>query len=378
MYALTNARIFTGRQILDNHAIVISDGKIDSICPNDKLADGIELVDLAGANVSPGFIDLQLNGCGGVMFNDQISAKTLDIMHKANLKSGCTSFLPTFITSSDEEMKQAIEATREYLGHYKHQALGLHLEGPYLNVMKKGIHSPSYIRQSDQTMIDFICQQSDVVVKVTLAPEQNSIEHIRQLTEANILVSIGHSNASYEQANQGFDAGIRFATHLFNAMAPMTGREPGVVGAILDHQEVYAGIIVDGFHVAYPNVRLSHKLKGEKLVLVTDATAPAGANMDHFIFVGKKVYYRDGKCIDEHGTLGGSALTMIEAVQNCVEHVDISLDEALRMATLYPAQAISVDDKLGAIEPGMIANLAIFDSKFHVTATVVNGQFERT
>ena len=158
----------------------------------------------------------------------------------------------------------------------------------------------------------------------------------------------------------------------------MVGREPGVVGAIYDTSEVYAGIIADGFHVDYANIRIAHKIKGDKLVLVTDATAPAGADMDHFIFVGKKVYYRDGKCVDENGTLGGSALTMIEAVQNAVEHVGIALDEALRMATLYPARAIGVERQLGEIKPGMVANLTVFDRDFNVKATVVNGQYEQT
>ncbi|UGA55572.1 N-acetylglucosamine-6-phosphate deacetylase [Vibrio sp. VB16] len=378
MYALTNCKIFTGSDILENFSIIIEDGKIYSVCSESELPDGIELMDLDGANVSPGFIDLQLNGCGGVMFNDDISTKTLDTMHKVNLKSGCTSFLPTLITSSDANMRQAVEAQRQYNALHKHQSLGLHLEGPYLNVMKKGIHCPDFIRVSDDAMIDYICLNNDVVSKVTLAPEQNDPEHIRRLSDAGIVVSIGHSNATYAQARQGFLAGISFATHLHNAMTPITGREPGVVGAIFDTPDVYAGIIVDGFHVDYPNVRIAHKLKGEKLVLVTDATAPAGAEMDHFIFVGKKVYYRDGKCIDENGTLGGSALTMIEAVQNTVEHVGIALDEALRMATLYPAKAIGADKMLGQLKAGMIANLAIFDRDFNVLATIVNGQYEQT
>ena len=378
MYALTNCKIFTGSDILENFSIIIEDGKICSVCSESELPDGIDLMDLDGANVSPGFIDLQLNGCGGVMFNDDISTKTLDTMHKVNLKSGCTSFLPTLITSSDANMRQAVEAQRQYNALHKHRSLGLHLEGPYLNVMKKGIHSPDFIRVSDDAMIDYICLNNDVVSKVTLAPEQNDPEHIRRLSDAGIVVSIGHSNATYAQARQGFLAGISFATHLHNAMTPITGREPGVVGAIFDTPDVYAGIIVDGFHVDYPNVRIAHKLKGEKLVLVTDATAPAGAEMDHFIFVGKKVYYRDGKCIDENGTLGGSALTMIEAVQNTVEHVGIALDEALRMATLYPAKAIGADKMLGQLKAGMIANLAIFDRDFNVLATIVNGQYEQT
>ncbi|MFA0568653.1 N-acetylglucosamine-6-phosphate deacetylase [Vibrio kagoshimensis] len=376
MYALSNCKIYTGSDILTDHAVIIENELIKSVCPVADLPKNIEIHDLNGANVSPGFIDLQLNGCGGVMLNDEITAETMQIMHKANLQSGCTSFLPTLITSSDEDMRAVIAAAREYHNQYQNQSLGLHLEGPYLNVAKKGIHSVDHIRKSDSEMISLICENSDLVTKVTLAPEQNDPEHIERLRKAGVVVSIGHTNATYAEARQGFEAGITFATHLFNAMTPMVGREPGVVGAIYDTPEVYAGIIADGFHVDYANIRIAHKIKGEKLVLVTDATAPAGADMEYFIFVGKKVYYRDGKCVDENGTLGGSALTMIEAVQNTVEHAGIALDEALRMATLYPAKAIGVESKLGRIKKGLVANLAVFDRDFNVQATVVNGQYE--
>ncbi|MEF1330227.1 N-acetylglucosamine-6-phosphate deacetylase [Vibrio sp. M260121] len=377
MYALSNCKIYTGSDVLTDHAVIIDNDQIQSVVPVTQLPEGIEVKDLDGANLSPGFIDLQLNGCGGVMLNDEITPETMQIMHEANLKSGCTSFLPTLITSSDEDMRAAISAAREYHNKYQNQSLGLHLEGPYLNVAKKGIHSVDFIRPSDDGMIDLICANADIIAKVTLAPEQNAPEHISRLKAAGIVVSIGHTNATYAEARQGFEAGISFATHLFNAMTPMVGREPGVVGAIYDTPEVYAGIIADGFHVDYANIRIAHKIKGEKLVLVTDATAPAGANIDHFIFVGKKVYYRDGKCVDENGTLGGSALTMIEAVQNTVEHAGIALDEALRMATLYPATAIGVEEHLGRVRKGMVANLTIFDRDFNVKATVVNGQYEQ-
>ena len=377
MYALSNCKIYTGSDVLTDHAVIIDNDQIQSVVPVTQLPEGIEVKDLDGANLSPGFIDLQLNGCGGVMLNDEITPETMQIMHEANLKSGCTSFLPTLITSSDEDMRAAITAAREYHNKYQNQSLGLHLEGPYLNVAKKGIHSVDFIRPSDDGMIDLICANADIIAKVTLAPEQNDPEHIARLKAAGIVVSIGHTNATYAEARQGFDAGITFATHLFNAMTPMVGREPGVVGAIYDTPEVYAGIIADGFHVDYANIRIAHKIKGEKLVLVTDATAPAGANIDHFIFVGKKVYYRDGKCVDENGTLGGSALTMIEAVQNTVEHAGIALEEALRMATLYPATAIGVEEHLGRVRKGMVANLTIFDRDFNVKATVVNGQYEQ-
>ncbi|MBV1841588.1 MULTISPECIES: N-acetylglucosamine-6-phosphate deacetylase [Photobacterium] len=377
MYALTNCRIFTGSDVLNNHAVIIDGVNIHAVCPESDLPAGIATCDLEGANLTPGFIDLQLNGCGGVMFNDEINADTIHTMHRANLKSGCTSFLPTLITSSDEDMKAAIQAAREYQSKYQNHSLGLHLEGPYLNVMKKGIHSVDHIRRSDDSMIHAICENADVVTKVTLAPELNAHSHIEQLVEAGIIVSAGHTNATYVEARKGFAAGISFATHLFNAMTPIAGREPGMVGAIYDTPEVYTGIIADGFHVDYANIRMAHRMKGDKLVLVTDATAPAGADIDHFIFVGKKVYYRDGKCVDENGTLGGSALTMIEAVQNSVEHAGIALDEAIRMATLYPARAIGVDKKLGAIKKGMVANLTIFDRDYRVRATVVNGEYEQ-
>ncbi|WP_413110560.1 N-acetylglucosamine-6-phosphate deacetylase [Thaumasiovibrio sp. DFM-14] len=377
MYALTQCRIYTGSDVLDDHAVLVDGGLIHSIVKHDELPPNTQVIDLQGANISPGFIDLQLNGCGGVMLNDEITAETMQTMHRANLKSGCTSFLPTLITSSDEDMKAAIAATREYQSQYANHSLGLHLEGPYLNVLKKGIHSTDYIRRSNDAMIDYICDNADVVAKVTLAPEQTPAEHIEKLATAGVVVSAGHTNATYKEARKGFDAGISFATHLFNAMTPMMGREPGMVGAIYDSPDVYAGVIADGYHVDYANIRIAQKLKGDKLVLVTDATAPAGADMDHFIFVGKKVYYRDGKCVDENGTLGGSALTMIEAVQNCVEHAGIALDEALRMATLYPARAIGTDNKLGMLKKGHVANMTIFDRNFTVLATIVNGEYEK-
>ncbi len=225
MYALTNCKIYTGSDVLSEHALIIDNGLIKAVLPTSDLPQEIEQKDLAGANVSPGFIDLQLNGCGGVMLNDEITADTMQIMHKANLKSGCTSFLPTLITSSDADMRAAITAARDYHAQYQNQSLGLHLEGPYLNVMKKGIHSVDYIRNSDNEMIDFICANADIVAKVTLAPELNDPEHIEKLTQAGIVVSIGHTNATYTEARKGFEAGITFATHLFNAMTPMVGRE---------------------------------------------------------------------------------------------------------------------------------------------------------
>ncbi|UJF18669.1 N-acetylglucosamine-6-phosphate deacetylase [Vibrio sp. SS-MA-C1-2] len=374
-YALTNGRIYTGYDVLDDHAVIINNELIEAIVPVAELSAELATVDVQGANITPGFIDLQLNGCGGVMFNNDISPDTLATMHQANLKSGCTSFLPTFITSSDDGMKAAIKATHQYQAQHKNHTLGVHLEGPYLNIEKKGIHSVDYIREPDAEMIQYICDHADVVAKITLAPEKCPTKYIKQLADAGIVVSAGHSNATYQEARIGFSAGITFTTHLFNAMTSIAGRDPGLVGAIYDSSEVYSGVIADGFHVSYANIRLAHRVKGEKLVLVSDATAPAGANIDSFDFVGKTVYYKDGKCFGEDGTLGGSAVTMIESVENTVKHVGIALDETLRMASLYPAKAINVADRLGALKAGYIANITIFDNSFNVKATVVNGQY---
>jgi N-acetylglucosamine-6-phosphate deacetylase len=376
MFALTQCRIFTGHEVLDDHAVVIADGLIAQVCPLVALPAGIATRDLGDAILAPVFIDLQLNGCGGVQFNDSleaISEKTLEIMQRANQKSGCTSYLPTLITCSDEYMQHGIKVMRAYLQKEDNQALGLHLEGPYLNPAKKGTHNPAFIRQPTREMIDQLCANADVIAKVTLAPEMVEPHIIQQLHNAGIVVSAGHSNATYQQARSSFAAGISFATHLYNAMPYITGREPGLVGAILDTPEVYTGIIADGHHVAWGNIRNAKRIKNDKLVLVTDATAPAGAEIDQFIFAGKTIYYRDGLCVDENGTLSGSALTMIKAVQNSVEHVGIALDEALRMASLYPARAIGVAQRVGSIEAGKVANLVAFTRDYRVTKTFVNG-----
>ena len=376
MYALTHGRIYTGHEILDDHAIVIANGLIERLCPLTELPAGIEQRSLNGAIVSPGFIDVQLNGCGGVQFNDTadaVSIETLEIMQRANEKSGCTSYLPTLITTSDDLMKQGVRVMREYLAKHPHQALGLHLEGPWLNIVKKGTHNPQFVRMPDAALVDFLCENADVITKITLAPEQVAPEVITQLAAAGIIVSAGHSNATVKEAKRGFRAGITFATHLYNAMPYISGREPGLIGAIFDEPDVWCGIIADGLHVDYVNIRNAKRLKGDKLCLVTDATAPAGADIDQFIFAGKTISSRNGLCVDDNGTLSGSSLTMIEGVRNLVEHVNIALDEALRMATLYPARAIGVDKQLGSIAPGMVANLTAFTRDYKIIKTIVNG-----
>lgn len=376
MYALTNAVIYTAKEILYGYAVLVDNDIVVAVIPQEQLDENIHCIDLKGNNLTAGFIDLQLNGCGGVMFNEQTSVETLEIMQATNLKSGTTSFLPTFITAPDEEMKSAVTIMRNYLAKYQNQALGLHLEGPYLSVEKKGVHRAEYIRTISPEMKAFLCENADVITKLTLAAENPTADFIAEFVQKGIVVSLGHSNASYAQAKAAIDQGIRFATHLHNAMSPISsGRELGVVGAVLD-SDIYSGIIIDGLHVDFANIKIDKKIKGDKLCIVTDATAAAGADIESFYFVGKKVYVRDGKCYDENGTIGGSSVTMIKSIENAVKHVGIPLDEALRMANYYPAKAIQMDHKLGSIAVGKVANLTVFNNEFNVLGTIVNGQWQ--
>ncbi|MFZ7282102.1 N-acetylglucosamine-6-phosphate deacetylase [Avibacterium avium] len=374
-YALVNGVIYTAQAVLYGQAVIVEDEKILSIVPQENLPEEMQQIDLKGNNLTAGFIDLQLNGCGGVMFNGDTSVKTLEIMQQTNLRSGTTSYLPTFITADDEGIKQAVSVMGEYLKKHKNQALGLHLEGPYLSVEKKGVHQAEYIRAISPEMKDFLCQNAAVITKITLAPENPTAKYIGDFVQSGIVVSIGHSNATYDVAKQAIAKGATFATHLHNAMSPISsGREMGVVGAVLD-SDIYTGIIVDGLHVEFGNIKIDKKVKGDKLCIVTDATAAAGADIESFDFVGKTVYVRDGKCYDANGTLGGSAITMMESVENAVKQVGIPLDETLRMCNYYPAKAIGVDDHLGDIAEGKIANLTVFNNDFDVLGSAVNGQW---
>lgn len=260
-YALVDARIYTGYQILDNHALIVQGDKIEKIISCDQLSCDLKSYSLKGYNIAPGFIDLQLNGCGGVMFNSEPTVDTLEKMHKTNLHSGTTTFLPTFITSSDEKMKIALDAVREYKSLHKTSVHGIHFEGPYLNLEKRGIHNSDYIRSLGQEMRHYLAKNSDMISKITLAPEKVSEEDIRFFIQQDIIVSLGHTQTTYTQAKSAMIAGASFATHLFNAMTSIQGREPGLVGAVFDSPEVYCGIIADGFHVDYANIRLAHLVK---------------------------------------------------------------------------------------------------------------------
>lgn len=376
-YAIINAVIYTGETVLYHHAVVVENGKIKALLPENQVDKALPTIDLKGANLTAGFIDLQLNGCGGVMVNGAPTIETLEIMQKTNLKSGTTSYLPTLITSSDEEIKETLKMMREYLKTHHNEALGLHLEGPYISLAKKGVHRPDYIREISAEMLATFLEYAPEITKMTIAAENPTVQYVPQLVEKGIIVSIGHSNGTYQEALHMIKQGASFATHLHNAMSPIAnGRDMGVVGAVLA-SDIYTGIIVDGTHVHFDNVKMAKALKGDKLCIVSDAVAPAGTDIKSFVFVGKTITVKeDGNCYDEFGSLGGANITMIKSIQNAVEKVGIPLEEALRMSNLYPARAIKVDDKLGSIAVGKVANLTAFNHRFEVIGTAVNGIWE--
>jgi len=379
MKLLTNCKIYDGTQILDNHSVIIKEGFIQNVIHNSEIKDfdNYQKINLKGSNLAPGLVDLQVNGFGGALLNDDISEQCLDTIFESSKKFGATSVLPTLITTSDENMLKALKLMRSLKDKYSNNIPGLHLEGPYISEVKRGAHNIDYVRPPCPKMIDTIIEYADCVKILTLAPDVCDSSTIQKLVEAGIVVSMGHTNASYEQATSGVESGITMATHLYNAMSGYQGRTPGSIGAIFNSGKIYAGIIADGYHLDYSALEVAKKLIKDKLVLVTDAAAPAGTDMKEFIFEGTVVYHKDGKLTTADGTLGGSALTMIDAVRNTVENTFISTDEALKMASTYPAKSINLGDSLGKIKRGYVANMIVFDEKFKLDAVVDNGIFEK-
>ena len=374
--AIINGEIFIGNKFYKGKVLVLDGDRIEDIVNQnnlDELYSDIEKIDAQNNYVVPGFIDLQLNGCGGVLFNDAITLETIEIMHKTNLRSGCTSFTPTLITTSDENMIKALELV-EKMDKEKYGVLGLHIEGPYISIPKKGIHNENFIRNADEKMINRIIESGkENVTILTLAPERVDGQIITKLRKAGINVALGHTNGTYEEIKEKESYGINLATHLYNGMTSFNHREPGAVGAIFD-SDIHSGIIVDGFHCHYSAIKSAIKIMGERLYLVTDAVSPVGTDMEYFYFEGKKVYYKDGKCFGEDGTLGGSALTMDVGVKNLVKHCGITLEEAIRMATLYPAKAVKIDDRYGKLEPGYFADIVFIDKELNLKKVINKGK----
>ena len=371
-----NGTIHTSTESLTRHAVITTGTRIKEIRPSDNLdlqaqetPDGPPtVIDLEGGHLAPAFIDLQIYGGQGHLFSDHPSVEALSATYSYCLEGGAAYFQPTMATQSDELMDKAIDAVKAYRKQGRKGVLGLHLEGPYINPVKRGAHLEAYIQRPDPARLEALLQRAGGhLTMMTLAPERCDPGIVRQLAEEGVIVSAGHTNATYEQALEGFAWGIPAATHLFNAMSPLSHRSPGMAGALLGHANIPVSIVADGHHVDFAVIGIAKKLLGDKLFLITDAVAENNTGAYQHRLQGDKYIIPDG-------TLSGSALTMIKAVQNCVEHVGIPLDEALRMASLYPARLMGLEARLGIIAPNKEASLVWFDQQYHVKRVFVAGE----
>lgn len=376
---LRNARILAGDDFRDDLAVVIESGRITALVSDaaPMLGQADEQVDLGGGWLLPGFIDAQVNGGGGVLFNNSPDVATLRTLAQAHRRFGTTGLLPTLISDDVQVMRAAIAATRQAISEGVPGVLGIHLEGPYIAPARKGTHDANKFRVPDAAEIALAASLDNGVTLLTLAPERVPLESIRALVERGVVVAAGHTAASYEEARAGLEAGIRGFTHLYNAMSPLTGREPGAVGAALEDRVSWVGIIADGVHVhpASLRVALATKPRG-KVMLVTDAMPPVGAQDPSYELYGEVITAVDGVVRNAAGSLAGSALDMATAVRNSVQLLGVSLAEAARMASTYPAQFLNLDDRYGHIAEGHHADLVLLDDALQVRSTWIAGQRE--
>ncbi len=358
-------------QPVADRAVVIRAGRIVDVTAATRAPAGPTL---RAKLAAPGFIDLQINGGGGVMFNDAPGRDTLRRMAQAAQRGGTAHILPTFITAPGQAYLDAMRAVREALDAAEPGILGLHLEGPFLSPARPGIHPPEAVRPLTEADIALLCEGVGGPLLLTLAPEEASPGVIARLAAAGITIFAGHSEADHAAMARAADEGLRGGTHLFNAMSQITGREPGVVGAILDDKRLYAGIIADDVHVHPANLRLALRVMGErKLFLVTDAMATLDAPGACFVVNGKTIRQRDGRLADAEGRLAGAHLAMDEAVRNMIRFGGAGRAPALQMASTTPAELLGLGAELGRIAPGFRASMTFLDRDLRASGGLVDG-----
>jgi N-acetylglucosamine-6-phosphate deacetylase len=368
MQALHNGLVFDGSTFNSDQAVLISSGLIADVIPKSEIPAAAERFDLNGSYLVPSFIDLQLYGAHEKLFSQDLSFESLKLTDDYCLTGGCTRFLITMATNSIEKFLKGIEVVKAFQKENKSGLLGLHMEGPYINPAKRGAHIESCIKQPTNDELKLLLDKSEGSLKmITLAPEQCSDEAIQLLLDSDVIISVGHSNATYQQATDSFNKGITTVTHLFNAMSPLQGREPGIVGAVYDHATVNSSIVCDGVHTDFTSVRISKKIMKDRLFLITDAVTESTEGEY------KHVFNKDGYTLPD-GILSGSALTMIKAVNNCIDKVGISFEESLRMASLYPARVAKLDQQLGKIEKGYNADLVVLSKEREVKTVFRDGK----
>lgn len=377
LLAISGARIFDGFDWHDDAALLIEFGHVAGIVPSAAVPANAQQVQLDGGYVVPGFIDLQVNGGGGVLFNNDPSLAAIRTICAAHARFGTTALLPTLITDTVDIGLAAMEAGRQARTQEVPGFLGLHLEGPHLATARKGTHDPSLIRPMENADLErLIALKAEVQnLLVTVAAETVTPDQISRLAQAGIVVSLGHSDAGYEASTTAFEAGASMATHLFNAMSQLGNREPGLVGAALTTDHVYAGLIADGIHVHPVSIKiaLSAKSSPGRLFLVTDAMSQTGTDLKTLELNGRIITRSGGALRLSDGTLAGADLDMIDAVRFLVERIDVPVEEALRMAALYPARAIGIDDAHGHLKSGSYANFTCLTEALSVEQTWISG-----
>jgi len=357
-------RIFTGYEMLEQHAVVVKDDVITDIVPAADVNADAAITDYKNALIAPAFIDLQLYGAYGKLLSAHPTDETVKAIYDYSKSGGASHCMPTVGTSTYETIFKCIGALKDYWDKGGKGVLGLHVEGPWISVAKRGAHNPECIfSPTIQQAKELLEYGKDVIKMITLAPEVCSPEIVELVHAYNIVVSCGHSNASFEQATVAFNS-IKTATHLYNAMSGLEHRKPGIVGAIFDHASVNCSIVPDGYHVNFPAIRIAKKIMGERLFAITDAVTETQE--------GYYTHTLEGDKYTANGILSGSALTMAKCAKNFVEHCNITIDEALRMCSLYPAKVIHKEHELGTIARGRKANMVALDNELNVLETITS------
>jgi N-acetylglucosamine-6-phosphate deacetylase len=375
--ALTGATIFDGQSRHEGKALLLADGVVSGLSANDAIPSDCDTVSLGGGLLAPGFIDLQTNGGGGVLFNEEPTSTGIARICEAHARFGTTGLLATLITDTPQITQRAIDAGIEAHERKVPGFLGLHLEGPHLSTAKHGAHRLDLIRPMTDGDVEILREARQALpnLLVTLAPEAVEDAQIAELAKAGICVSLGHTNTTAERAKAAFRAGARTVTHLFNAMSGLTHREPGLVGALLNTDDAFAGLIADGHHVLPDaiNVALRAKRGNGRIFLVTDAMPTVGTDQTSFTLNGRRILRHDGKLTLEDGTLAGADLDMISAVRFIAQNAALPFDEALRMASLYPAQCLGIEKSRGHLSPGAVADLVHLDESGNIRNVWIAG-----
>jgi len=370
----SGARLFDGERMIEDHALVVDDGAIVSLTPLAQCPSGAERCDLGGGVLAPGLIDWQVNGGGGVLFNDAPTVAGVRAIVEAHRTDGTTSLLPTIITDTPQKLAAALAAARQAQNSVP-GALGIHIEGPFIDMRRKGAHPPQFIRAMTPEDADRLIAARSGVTVVTLAPCGAANDLIARLAAAGVIVSVGHAEATAEEAQAAFAAGASAVTHLYNAMSQLGHRQPGLVGAALADRRIICGFIADGHHVHETAARAAFNAKGaEGVALISDAMPPAAGGPKVFYIEGRRVTQVGTKLTLDDGTLAGAAITLMDAVRYATRTLGIDLADALKMATLTPARLLRVDHRLGRLRPGFAADLVHLADDLSVRGTWIGGE----